>query len=658
VFTALRTPGAYYQSVDAGGPEVTPLRTDIAGFVGIAERGPLHLPVPVQSWRQFVSWFGDVIAVGYLGYAVRGFFENGGARCWVVRVASSDSVAGPACAAVDLAGASGPAWRVRASTEGGWGNRLSLSVREINRVQVDGPSTEPAGRYTVVRSVSGLARASHVRVIQPGRLPVWKVVSEIDATTHRVYWVHPDGRRLPYDAPLMGLDLGAPVIVESVEYRVIVNEAERLVALYDRLSLIPESDDYGPRRLSPVRAPIDSVTRAAAWAPPEPVVIEELRSAIDTHGLTIDPDARPRLDGGRSGLAQLQPQDFYGEPIGPADGPAAARLKCRGMRVLEDVSEIGLLAVPDALIHPAPANPIVPPLACMPDPCLDPPAEPVASFPSVDTDEPPIFTDDQVFLVQAELVQQCERLRYRFALLDPPYGSATDASAGLRQVLDWRSRFDSSYAALTYPWLSVLDPLFPTGGMRRLVPPSGHTAGSFAATDLQIGVHRAPANRRINWALAASADIDDVRHGILNDAGVNAIRSIGGRGLRVLGARTMCSDPDWRFVNVRRLMAMIEKALEVALQWAAFEPNGIMTRARTTMSVTMFLLGLHEEGMLAGATPDESFYVQCDLDNNPDQTRELGQLIVEIGVAPALPFEFVILRVGRVRDSLEVREQR
>src|SRR6476469_3265107 len=110
---AFRTPGAYYERVDAGSPQVAPLRTDIAGCAGIAERGPLDLPVPVQSWRQFVSWFGDVTPVGYLAYAVRGFFENGGARCWVVRVASRDPVGGAEPASVTLRSAADPAWRVR-----------------------------------------------------------------------------------------------------------------------------------------------------------------------------------------------------------------------------------------------------------------------------------------------------------------------------------------------------------------------------------------------------------------------------------------------------------------------------------------------------------------------------------------------------------------
>ena len=288
----------------------------------------------------------------------------------------------------------------------------------------------------------------------------------------------------------------------------------------------------------------------------------------------------------------------------------------------------------------------------MPDPCVEnPPAPPPRRARGV-AEQPPTFGLDELFRIQSEMVLQCERLRDRFALLDAPLTTADNRVEGIRGVADWRARFDSTYAALYFPWVRVVDPLA-AGARNRARPPTGHVAGTIAATDLEIGVHNAPANRRIEWAVDASVGIDDTEHGVLNAAGVNALRTTAGRGLRVQGARTVSSDPAWRFVNVRRLMSMIEKALEVALQWAVFEPNEALTRARVTMSVTIFLLGLHEAGMLAGATPEESFFVKCDLDNNPAATRDLGRLIVEVGVAPSKPFEFVVLRVGRVSDALE-----
>ena len=235
--------------------------------------------MPVQSWRQFVSWFGDVVPTAYLGYAVRAFFDNGGVRCWVARVASRDAAAGAAAASVTLDDSGGPAWTVRAYSEGAWGNRVAVSVREINRVQVVGTTSDPEGRFTMVEALAGLAPDVHVRVTQPGRPPVWAVVAAVDPVAGRVHWVNPQGHRRPYDVPLTGIDPLLPVVVQSIEYRLLVTESDRLVAVYDALSLVPGSDRYGPRVLRPTQAPVDPVTRAPTWAPPEPVVVEDLRTA-------------------------------------------------------------------------------------------------------------------------------------------------------------------------------------------------------------------------------------------------------------------------------------------------------------------------------------------------------------------------------------------
>lgn len=629
MFATDQAPGVYYQTVDAGSPPVTPLRTDITAFVGIAERGPVDVPVPVESWQQFVSWFGGCIPGGYLAYAVRGFLENGGRRCWVVRVASDDPITGAAPAHAVLADGAGPVWRVRASSDGGWGDQLSFTCREVVRTQVYTVNRDPDGHWCEVPSLAGLVRTALVRVTQSGSpFVLLRVVADTDPVTGRVHW----------SERLHGFDPDQPVLLETVEYRLLVSERGRLLRIYDRLSLVPENERYGPSLLAPVRDP-DGRTS------PEPVVLEELRTATALTTLAVDPSDVTRLAGGRDGLASLTVTDFLGEPLSE---------RRRGLGTVEEVDEIGLLAVPDIHITPLDMNPVVPPPPCVPDPCLDEPTADLPPAPATAPELPPVFGPADVYRVQAAMVLQSEQKRYRFALLDPPHDVALDVTAGIRGVLDWRRRFDTAYAALSYPWLKVSDPLGGPGAVR-LVPPTGHVAGIVAATDLAEGVHRAPANRRVEWALGPSVEVSEERHAVLNQAGVNVARSVGGRGLRLLGARTMTADPDWRFVNVRRLMSMIEKALEIGLQWAAFEPNGFLTRARATMTVTFFLDTLHEAGMLAGNTAEESFFVRCDLDNNPPESRELGRLVLEVGVAPSQPFEFVVLRVGRVTHSIEVR---
>src|SRR5438105_1026827 len=177
---AYEAPGVYYQTVDAGAPEVTPLRTDIVGFVGIAARGPIDMPVPVQSWRQFASWFGSFTAYAYLAYAVRAFFENGGSRCWIVRVASAGDGAGAQAASALFPNVAGDAWRIRASSEGAWGNALTLTLQERNPAQATVIATSADGAYSVVSNLTGLRRGTHVRVSQAGTATAWKVISEVD----------------------------------------------------------------------------------------------------------------------------------------------------------------------------------------------------------------------------------------------------------------------------------------------------------------------------------------------------------------------------------------------------------------------------------------------------------------------------------------------
>ena len=654
-----RTPGVYYQSVDAGGLPVTPFRTDITGFVGLAERGPLDTAVPLESWRQFTSWFGSFTTAGFLAYAVRAFFENGGRRCWAVRVASTDLAGGAQVASAVLSGAaSGPALRVLASTPGTWGDGLSFTVRERNRAQTYASRTEPDGTWSTVPDVSGLGRSVLVRLTQEGSSTVeWRVIAGIDAVDGRVFWLHPDhASRLPSDRPLRTFDPSAPILVQSVDYTVALSERGRLLRLYERLSVVPSHPRYAPSVL-PVPTYPEGWVDARDPTPPEPIAIEDRTAgAGQPIGLDVDPFRTIRLSGGRDGLMSLVPGDFYGEPFRPEDNAIVVARKRRGMRVLEGIDEIAMLAVPDAQPRPIELHPVQPSAPCIPDPCVDeePPAA-VTFIPPV-PEQPPTFGEDQLFRIQSELVLQCERLRYRFALLDPPFESAHGSLPGIRAVLDWRARFDSAFAALYFPWVRVVDPLRPGSGALRSIPPCGYVAGGAAATDLAIGVHQAPANRPVGFAHDASINVFDEHHGLLNSNGVNAIRVSAAGGLRILGARTVSSDPDWRYVNVRRLMSMIEKALESGLQWVVFEPNGFLTRARVTMSVTLFLLSLHEAGMLAGGAPEESFLVQCDLDNNPQAQRDLGQLLVEISVAPAKPFEFVVVRVGRVGGALEVSE--
>jgi phage tail sheath protein FI len=656
------TPGVYYERADADHGAIAPLRTDIAGFVGIARRGPLHRAFPVASWRQFVAVYGDFTGAGYLAYGVRAFFENGGRRCWVVRVASAAAATARTIQEEQVPpppSVTHP-WNLEASSPGVWGNDLEAEWRQTHRAQTTADPASSTPEFAAVASVAGFERGTHVRVTQ-GPVTDYRVVSAVDPDRRRLYWVHPLPRNsLPYEQPLR---LGSVrPLVDSIEYTLLVHELGRLHSVVERLSLTPEHARYGPRVLPLLRLPPDGLAAGARPlddAPP-PVVIVERRdpaTVVLLQPFAVAALARRALAGGLDGLAALRVRDFVGEPAALSDDDTTGRSKRAGLRALEPISEVALVAVPDIHIRAAAPPRKRPPPVCVPDPCL--PAPPVGpAVPRVPStgDLPPRFGPEAVFEVEQAMVEHCALLHDRFALLDPPFDTVRSSGSGIGPLRAWRRRFDSDLAGLYAPWLLVPDPLLLDPSGLRAVPPSGHVAGFIARTDLTVGVHRAPANGALAWIQGTTLTIDDSQHGVLNPEHVNAIRSFAGRGLRIFGARTLSSNPAWRFVNVRRLLLMLEKAIRLGIQWATFEPHNRQTRAKLHLALTSLLLEVWRRGALAGRTAAEAFYVNCGEVENPPAIRDRGMLVAEVGVAPTTPFEFIVVRVGVSDNALEVHE--
>ena len=651
-----QTPGVYYQRVDVSAPAISALRTDIAGFVGIATRGPLHQALPVQSFRQFQAYFGDFTGAGFLAYAVRGFFENGGQRCWIVRVASELAAAAESTLQSETAQ---DIWKVSASSPGVWGNDLEIALRETHRAQTLSVPTGSSPEFSEVASITGFNRGVHVRLSQRTNT-IYKVVSDIDAVNSRLIWLHPSPEaRLPYDSVLSGFNLDLPILIESIEYTLWVRELGTLTRVYEGLSLVPENPRYGPQVLAQLIVQPFSGEFLTLPVSPEPLVIEELRSLpiLDLTPIAVSSNTLIPLSTGADGMATLRKFDFVGENVDPHDSDTVKATKIRGIRALEEISEVSIIAVPDINIQPRLTPRYIPPPPCIPDPCLPPgPPAPAVPRPPAVGDLPPVFSESEIFQVQAEMIEQCENLRDRIALIDPPFSAARDDKVGVGAVRAWRSRFDSKYAAFYYPWLRLVDPLRSTISITRDIPPSGHVAGQYARSDFQFGVHKAPANSPMVWIQDVTVAINDQVHGVLNPIGINAIRPLAGRGIRVFGARTVSSDPDWCFVNVRRLMMMIEKAIDVATQWATFEPNDVSTRTKIHLVLTSFLISLWQRGALMGNAAEEAFFVKCDEENNPPSERANGRMLATVGVAPSHPFEFVILRVGRAQNQFEITE--
>ena len=243
--------------------------------------------------------------------------------------------------------------------------------------------------------------------------------------------------------------------------------------------------------------------------------------------------------------------------------------------------------------------------------------------------------------VQSMMIAHCEHMGDRVAILDSP----PDMSP--QEIKKWRMEtagFDSSYAALYYPWVKVMDP---ATDMQINMPPSGHIAGLWARSDNTRGVHKAPANEVLMGITGLVYQTTKGEQDTLNPIGVNCIRSFPGRGIRVWGARTLSSNPSWRYINVRRLFNYVEKSIENGTQWVVFEPNNRKLWARVNRDVSAFLRGVWRDGALFGSSPAEAFYVKVDDELNPSESRDLGRLIIEIGMSPVKPAEFVIFRISQ-----------
>jgi Bacteriophage tail sheath protein len=250
--------------------------------------------------------------------------------------------------------------------------------------------------------------------------------------------------------------------------------------------------------------------------------------------------------------------------------------------------------------------------------------------------------------VQGALIEQCESLRYRFAVLDgpPPPGDT------ISDVQSQRQQFDTKYAALYHPWLLIPNPFPGTPGSSAdyPVPPAGHLLGVYARTDIDRGVHKAPANEVVFGITGLQRILNREQQEVLNPypANINVIRDFrsASRGIRVYGGRVITSDSDWKYVNVRRLLIFIEASLNRGLQWVVFEPNAEPLWARVRRSIVNFLTLVWRNGALEGTKPEEAFFVKCDRTTMTQTDIDSGRLICVVGVAPVKPAEFVIVRIG------------
>jgi uncharacterized protein len=250
------------------------------------------------------------------------------------------------------------------------------------------------------------------------------------------------------------------------------------------------------------------------------------------------------------------------------------------------------------------------------------------------------------FAVAEMLQEQCEQQMDRFAILNAP------VAAG--QPQNNNPSVNSEYCAYYYPWLLVTNP---NTDVNLLVPPCGHMAGIYARSDTNVGVQKDPANEVINGIVQLQLNINNQQQAILNPKGVNCLRYFTGAGNLVWGGRTTSTDPDWQYINVRRIFIFVESSIQQGTQWVVFDINADPTWRRVVRSVSDFLTGLWRDGVLQGATKDEAFFVKCDNTTMTQADIDAGRLICVIGIAPVKPAEFVIFQIGQWYGGSSVTEQ-
>jgi phage tail sheath protein FI len=601
-------PGVFVEEVSFRSKSIEGVPTSTTGFAGLAHFGPVQYldgPSPteprlVTGYAEYERIYGKLDplsvpgtdGVPYLGHAARAFFLNGGRRLYVSRIyvppADGNGVAS-ANVSVPTAPATTATWRAR------WPGRMGNVAITCEAIR-----SGDVGIHTGTEPLAKVVRDGAVLEVVPAAAPLPIRTTPVAPANLRVLRVGVDGTQSFLNAD------GSPGTPDPldrllpVEVSVAVSvDAERTDA-YARLAIDPGQRRYVGRVLQK-DDPEDE--DAVVWLDydfagvgSDPISL--LAGLVGTVGAPV---TTVRLDGGDDGLAP-DDDDYGGDEANPDD----ATLKATGLEALAEVEDIAIVALPDA--------------GAIDDP-------------------------DLRFLVTQRLVGHAEDCRYRIAVVDGPKGSS------LNEIRGFRGNFDSKYAALYHPWIEILDPnqqVAPGVPLEKMVlPPSGFVCGIYARNDVTRGVYKAPANEVVTGLTRFEANINQGRQEVLNPEHINALRFFEGRGHRVWGARTLSSDPEWLYVNVRRLFIYLEHSIDIATQWAVFEPNNESLWRNITRTISDFLEVQWRNGALLGSTPEQAYFVRCDRSTMTQNDLDNGRLICLIGVAPTKPAEFVVFRIGQ-----------
>ena len=548
------SPGVYVEEYDNSPRSIEGVGTSTAGFIGLAEKGPVEgAPLLVTGMRSFKQQFGGFLSeFGYgeyrfLANSVEQFFDNGGTRCYVMRVAPSDALAATAKKGM---------LTISASSPGTWGNKIQITVSTNKKRKLQ--LIEKTDSGFVAKSLEGFREGDLV---------------EYNGTYTRIKTIFDRVVTFEDDIPDSAVD--TDIIPHSLLYLVTIDMSVRYgedVENFTELSVNTKSPRFIGSKLA--SSYIIKVEVTPLESPENPVA--NILGTDVTDGVFF-------LDGGSDGsVSKVDASTFIGEDNGPG--------KRTGLQAFVENNIVSMMAIPGITIPE----------------------------------------------VVVALVGHCELLRNRFAVIDMPKEMyKTEDLIGYRQMVD------STYCAMYHPWIQAFDR---SSNKPDFIPPSGAVCGVYSRTDIDRGVHKAPANEVVLCS-GLSFNYTKDEQDILNPEGINLIRFFPGQGIRIWGARTASSNSAFKYVNVRRLFIFVEESIKANTNWVVFEPNDPTLWQRVKLTISNFLDGLWRNGMLAGENAADSYFVEIGPSTMTKDDIMNGRLICNIGIAPSRPAEFVIFRV-------------
>lgn len=714
-------PGVYIEEVDKGTKPIQGVPTSVTAFIGftqkaekinddeITTRSILGEPTLVTSWNQYERYFGSYHEEAYLPYSVRGFFDNGGGRCYVISVRALDPHKAQKVIMAQGEKKALPSLLVIAKNGGLAGNDIEVTIDNATGSGKRDPR-DPSKLLKLSVKVNGQSSPLKNTMQKAIAQNLASDAMRKDLAENEKKWANPDltARKQELAAQEKALKAeqqkwqDAKVKWEALEKEV----AERKINLdaagadWDKEKAKWTNnemtlDDFRTQARAPKK---EWEKLQEAWQAKQTQLEGAKKAAnegkVDAASLKADWQAGWEAESEDWAFA-LEDIPFWGENNRKnvrtlaneqsehvqiwrlnKQGKAAELMPDRGAFTLEGgalqfdhqfLQEKNLLADTDvveaskdpsteALLFDKKSTELyrgdeakrkgIDGLFAIDDINLVCAPDLMKAY---DTMDDKSMADTIVKGVQSAILTFCANAHYPFAILDAP------PKRDVQGIVDWRMnqlQADTMHGALYYPWIKIADPF--NAGRQIEIPPCGHIAGIYARSDNERGVHKAPANETVNGALDLQLNVTKREQELLNPIGINCIRAFPGRGIRVWGARTLAmTDPSWRYINVRRLFSYVEASVERNTQWIVFEPNDHMLWAKVRRDITAFLRTVWLSGALFGTTPEQSFYVKCDAETNPPELRDLGQMVCEIGLAPVKPAEFVIFRFSQWADQVE-----